>query len=52
MTKKTETVGHDGGAKSSDDILSPSKPYTGDGVTTRHPHDPVQLDRPARDPGK
>lgn len=52
MTKKTGTIGHDTGAPASDKMLSPSGPYTGDGETTRKPHDPVQLDRPAKAPGK
>jgi hypothetical protein len=51
MTKKTEHLGRESG-KSSAKYLSPSKPYTGDGRTTRQPHDKVKLDRPAKDPGK
>lgn len=48
MTEKTKHLGHQTGG-SSDKHLSPQRPYTGDGRTTRHPHDAVRLDQPARD---
>lgn len=51
MAKKTEHLGQESG-QSSDKFLSPSKPYTGDGKTSREPADRVELDRPARDPNK
>jgi hypothetical protein len=47
MTKRTEHLGRDSGA-SSDRWLSPSRPYTGDGQTTRQPHDAVTLDNPPK----
>jgi hypothetical protein len=46
MTKRTKTLGHQTG-RSSDSGLSPQRPYTGDGKTTRQPHDPVKLDSPS-----
>ena len=51
MTKGTERLGRQTGG-SSDKYLSPQRPYTGDGHTTRQPHDPVTLDQPAKEPGK
>ena len=40
MAKQTKHLGLDAG-KGSDKILSPQNPQTGDGKTTRTPHDPV-----------
>jgi hypothetical protein len=42
MARRTKYLGMRT-AKSSDKILSPSKPYTGDGKTRRDPHDPVKV---------
>jgi hypothetical protein len=42
MTQRTKILGYQTGA-SSDKGLSPSQPYTGDGRTTRKPHDQVQV---------
>lgn len=50
MTKKTKHLGYDSGNRSSDRWMAPQKPYTGDGNTTRQPHDPVRLDNPPKDP--
>lgn len=51
MTRKTEHLGRQTGG-SSDKWLSPSGPYTGDGQTSRQPHDAVTLDQPAKDLGR
>lgn len=42
MTKRTKHLGYQTG-KSSDKGLSPSKPYTGDGRTTRSIFDAVKV---------
>lgn len=42
MTGKDKDPGRTGG--SSDKYLSPRRPYTGDGRTSRQPHDPVRID--------
>lgn len=47
MTKKTKHLGRQTGA-SSDAYIAPQNPYTGDGRTTRQPHDPVRIDPPAK----
>lgn len=51
MSHRTDQYGHQTGG-SSDKYLSPQHPYTGDGNTTRQPHDQVRVDQPAKDPGK
>jgi hypothetical protein len=51
MTEKTRHLGRQTG-ESSDKYMSPQRPYTGDGSTTRQPHDPVTLDRPAPETGR
>jgi hypothetical protein len=51
MSKRTKHYGRQTGG-SSDKGLSPQHPYTGDGRTTRQPHDRVELDRPAPDPNQ
>lgn len=42
MSRLTEFFGFRTG-KGSDKYLSPSKPYTGNGQTTRQPHDQVEV---------
>lgn len=42
MTERTRHLGRQTGG-SSDKYLSPQDPYTGDGKTTRQPHDPVTV---------
>lgn len=48
VTRKTEHLGDERGGPGSDRFLSPSRPQTGDGRTTRQPHDPVKLDKPKK----
>lgn len=43
MTKRTKNLGYTTGQASTDKHLSPSKPYTGDGKTTRSIFDAVKL---------
>lgn len=42
MTKRTKHLGRQTGG-SSDKYLSPQRPYTGDGKTTRQTHDQVTV---------
>lgn len=51
MTKRTEHLGHQTGG-SSDKHLSPQRPYTGDGRTTRQPHDQVVVEHRNADGSK
>lgn len=41
MTKKTKHVGRETGARSSDKLIAPQNPYTGDGRTKRSIFDGV-----------
>lgn len=43
MAERTEYLGFDRGSPSSDHYLSPKNPQTGDGRTTRRPHDQVRV---------
>jgi hypothetical protein len=44
VAKKTDHFGHDQGAPSSDAVLSPVNPQTGDGRTTREIHDQPKVE--------